>query len=475
MAALGNASGIGAFFGTLLNGHLVSLFGQKRVLIGALIILSFFIFMTFFAPNIGVLVAGEFLCGFPWGVFATVAPAYSSEVLPMALRVYFSSWVNQCFIIGQLLSAGVLRACLSRNDEWGFRIPFGIQWVWPAFLIPLLCFAPESPWHLVREGRLEDAEKSLRRLQRASAKIDVKGALATIVHTNSLEMELAVGTSYWDCFSGFELRRTEIACMCFAGQVLSGLSFAYNASYFFEQVGLAAETTYTLNFLGTALALASTLVNSFYILPRYGRRTIYVLGMFVLTIVLFVIGLLNIWTHHFAIAMLQSALTLLWTVVFQLSVGQLGWALPAEIGSTRLRQKTICLARNAYYLVGLLAGAVQPFLMNPQAWNLRGYTGFIWGTSALLTCVWAYFRLPETKDRTYEELDILFLKRLDARRFASADVNRFFNEDDHHHDAMQELAREFHRSSSHSRGGGTQRTDDAVEMHRLTPGMGMGH
>jgi SP family general alpha glucoside:H+ symporter-like MFS transporter len=66
-AGLGNASGVGAFFGVLLNGYLVGIFGQKRVLLGSLIVLSAFIFITFFAPNIGVLTAGEVLCGLPWG------------------------------------------------------------------------------------------------------------------------------------------------------------------------------------------------------------------------------------------------------------------------------------------------------------------------------------------------------------------------------------------------------------------------
>ena len=122
-----------------------------------------------------------------------------------------------CFIIGQLIAAGVLEGLVSRTDEWGYRIPFAIQWIWPAFLIPILIFSPESPWYLVRQNRLEDAEKSLRRLVRASAGIDVKATLAEIVYTNNLEEELSVGTSYWDCFTGFERRRTEIACVAFAG------------------------------------------------------------------------------------------------------------------------------------------------------------------------------------------------------------------------------------------------------------------
>lgn len=160
-----------------------------------------------------------------------------------------------CFIVGQLIANGVLAGLQSLGDEWDFRIPFALQWMWPAFLIPLIWFAPDSPWHEVRYQRYESAERAIRRVQRASAPIDPKDTLATIVYTNNLEEELSVGTSYWDCFSDFELRRTEIACMCFAGQILSGSSFSYNSSYFFEQLGLETHKIYNLNVRGTALAL----------------------------------------------------------------------------------------------------------------------------------------------------------------------------------------------------------------------------
>lgn len=42
----------------------------------------------------------------------------------MTLRVYMTSYTNMCFIVGQLVAAGILRACLERRDEWAFRIPF---------------------------------------------------------------------------------------------------------------------------------------------------------------------------------------------------------------------------------------------------------------------------------------------------------------------------------------------------------------
>lgn len=94
-------------------------------------------------------------------------------------------------------------------------------------LFPILLFAPESPWHLVRHQRYDEAERSLLRLQNKSADVDVKQTLATIIHTNALEVQLAIGTTYWDCFKGFERRRTEIACVAFAGESM-GQSISYS-------------------------------------------------------------------------------------------------------------------------------------------------------------------------------------------------------------------------------------------------------
>lgn len=87
-----------------------------------------------------------------------------------------------------------------------------------------------------------------------------------------------------------------------------------------------------------------------------------------MTTVLFVIGILNVRTEDYTIGITQSSLCLVWTVMFQLSVGQLGWALPAEMGSSRLRQKTVCLARNSYYVVSVVSGVLESYFMNPTAW-----------------------------------------------------------------------------------------------------------
>lgn len=49
-----------------------------------------------------------------------------------------------------------------------------------------------------------------------------------------------------------------------------------------------------------------------------------------------------------------------------------------EVSSTRLRSKTVGLARNLYNIVGIVAGILNTYMMNPTAWNWKGYAGFFW-------------------------------------------------------------------------------------------------
>jgi MFS transporter, SP family, general alpha glucoside:H+ symporter len=89
---------------------------------------------------------------------------------------------------------------------------------------------PESPWYLVRNDRLEEAKHSLSRLNSNKSDEQLQGQLAQLVHTVNIEVQIEktrAGASYLDLFRGVELRRTEIACVAFFGQILSGSTFAY--------------------------------------------------------------------------------------------------------------------------------------------------------------------------------------------------------------------------------------------------------
>ncbi len=277
-----------------------------------------------------------------------------------------------CFTIGQFIGAGVLQSFLNRDDDWAWRIPFALQWIWIPFLTAAALFMPESPWHLVRKGRFVDAEKSVIRLMAEHERGNAKGLVALMIHTNDLEREIATGTSYLDCFKGIDLRRTEIAMVSFLGQIASGAQFAYSATYFFQQAGLVSEDAYKLNLGGTAIAFCSSLA-AWVLMRHVGRRSLYLSGMSTLSVLLFIIGCLAIDTSKDAVKWVQSVLCLLWLLTYSLTVGPVGWVVPAEVSSTRLRSQTVVLARNGYYLAQIVANVIQPYMMNPLAWNWKGW------------------------------------------------------------------------------------------------------
>jgi MFS transporter, SP family, general alpha glucoside:H+ symporter len=65
-------------------------------MLGSLFMVICAIFLLFFAKNIGMLMAGEILCGIPWGAFQTLTTTYAAEVAPIILRPYLTTFVNMC-------------------------------------------------------------------------------------------------------------------------------------------------------------------------------------------------------------------------------------------------------------------------------------------------------------------------------------------------------------------------------------------
>lgn len=388
---LNNAAQIGPIIGAFANGYLSQQFGFRRVLLVALVGMTGTIFISFFSPTIEVLLVGLIFCGICWGIFATIGPAYSSEVCPLAFRGYLTAYTNMCFAMGQFIAGGVLEGLVNIPNEWSYRIPFAVQWAFPLPLFCILWFAPESPWWLVRKGKYDDAVKVMRRLTlKKTDEVAEKQMIAMMIHTNELEQEIESGSSWLDCFRGIDLRRTEIACITFSGQVTCGANFAYGASYFFEQAGMSANDAYKVNLGGTAIAFVGTII-AWFLMHSFGRRRIYNTGMFIMSLLLLIIGCLDFGrASHQSVKWVQASLAVLWLFVFSMTVGPIGWAIPAEISATRLRQKTICLARISYYLVTIFANSIEPYMINPTEWNWRGNTGYFWAGTAFLTFVWAF-------------------------------------------------------------------------------------
>lgn len=185
---LGNISSVGSILGLMAGGWVAERIGYRKSMIFFLVLMICFIFLYCFAQRIEILMAAGILCGLPWGTFQTLTTTYAAEISPSVLRPYLTSYVNHCWVTGQFLATAVLRSLLSRSDEWAWRIPYAIQWIWPIPIIIGVLLAPESPWWLVRHGHLEEAKKSLLKLTSKDARNYVDDMVNTMVITNEHEL-----------------------------------------------------------------------------------------------------------------------------------------------------------------------------------------------------------------------------------------------------------------------------------------------
>ena len=420
---LSNGNTVGLIIGCLINGWLADRFGRKRVMMGAYIFLSAIVFMMFFAPNVQVLLGAEILIGLPEGIFTIMGPTYACEVCPVALRPYLTAYTNLCYVVGHLIAAGVLDGLVGDPSQWSYRIPFAVQWVWPVPLFILMIFCPESPWWLVRKQRLSEAKHSLKRLVHRRRHDRIDQTLDMMVHTNAFEEQNKTSGSWRDCFRGANLRRTEVSVMGWGLQAVPGMTIAGAAmTYFFEQAGINTKDAYKLtlgvyavNFVGNILG--------WFVMGRAGRRTIYLVGFFIMGAIDFTIGFLGLPKSRAALYWAQAILIMVWYLVYSLTIGPCALTVSAETSAARQRAKTVALARCAFYVVTIINQIITPYMINPTAANLKGKAAFLPAGLCILAFIWSYFRLPECKDRTFEELDILFEKRVPTRKFKLYQIN----------------------------------------------------
>ena len=123
------------------------------------------------------------------------------------------------------------------------RVPIALQWMFPTPLAILLFLAPESPWWLVRKGKLAEAEKAIKRLGRRSANDNPRDQVSMMRRTIELEKTVKKPTLI-ELWKGTDRYRTLIVCGVYASQNLTGNLIANQATFFFERKCLLHELEY---------------------------------------------------------------------------------------------------------------------------------------------------------------------------------------------------------------------------------------
>lgn len=163
----------------------------------------------------------------------------------------------------------------------------------------------------------------------------------------------------------------------------------------FVQAGLSDVNAYNLNLALNSMFIIGTVV-SWGLLTRFGRRTIYISGLVLMCMTLLIIGGLG-FTQASAAKWTSGGLLVALNLIYNATIGAVCYVIISEVGSTRLRAKTIVLARCAYQIMNIICGIIVPRMLSPAEWNWGPKSGLFWAGSAGLTATYCWFRVPESK------------------------------------------------------------------------------
>ncbi|KAL3418226.1 MFS sp general alpha glucoside:H+ symporter [Phlyctema vagabunda] len=419
-SALQVSGQLGALIGVFLAGPLTSRIGYRYATLTGLMLLNAFIFVFYFAKSLPVIFVAQLLEGVPWGIFIANAPAYCSEIVPIKLRAPATQMLQMFWAIGSIIVGAVTYHYNTRDEAAAYRIPIALQWMFPTPLAILIFCAPESPWWLVRKGRLEEAAHAVGRLGRKSTSNpnDTVAMMRRVVELEASTKE----PNHLELFKGTDLYRTLIVCGVYLAQNLTGNLIANQAVYFFEQAGVTTNTAFALGLITSALQMIFVML-SWILTTYFGRRSIYLWGSGVNVFLLIMLGIAASVGVSNAASLAQASLGLIISVLFTLGPAPASWVIIGETSAIRLRPLTTGMGRASYYIVEIPCIFLGSYMLNPTGGNLGGKCGYVWGGTGLACLVTAFFFLPEMKGRSYREIDILFKRRVPARKWKKAVVD----------------------------------------------------
>lgn len=179
---------------------------------------------------------------------------------------------------------------------------------------------------------------------------------------------------------------------------------------------MAPDTAFALGLITSGLQCIMVML-SWFLTTYLGRRTIYVWGQAINCAFLVALGIAGSVGISTAASNAQASLGLIVSVLFCLGPAPASWVIIGETSSVRLRPLTTSVGRGAYYLVNIPCIFLASYMLNTDKWDLGGKSGYVWAGTALICTVMSWIWIPEMKDRSFREIDILFNRKVQARKW----------------------------------------------------------
>ncbi|KFY74381.1 hypothetical protein V499_05580 [Pseudogymnoascus sp. VKM F-103] len=412
----------GTFCGAIAAGDIADFIGRRMAIIAGCIIFSIGAVLQTASTTLAVMVVGRLIAGVGVGFISAIIILYMSEIAPKNVRGALVSGYQFCITIGILLANCVVYATQQRDDTGSYRIPIGVQFLWAIILAVGLFLLPESPRYFVKKGRLVEAAAALAsvRGQEVDSKY-IEDELAEIVANYEYEQQAIPQTSYiggWaNCFKGSlsdgssNLRRTILGILMQMMQQLTGINFIfYFGTIFFQSLG-TIDNPFLISLITTLVNVLSTPL-AFWIIERFGRRRILIIGASGMVAAQFIVGIIGVTAGRLEAHNATAVKTMIAFICINISFfattwGPGAWVVIGEVFPLPIRSRGVGLSTASNWFWNFLIGFITPYLVGTEKGqaNLGAKVFFLWGALCCVSFTFAYFLVPETKGLSLEQVD----------------------------------------------------------------------
>ncbi|CAK7217518.1 hypothetical protein SCUCBS95973_003182 [Sporothrix curviconia] len=410
---------VGMAAATFSAGPILHLIGRK----GGVWLGGFFVFtsviMQMLVTSVGALYASRLIMGMGSGFFLISSQLYMQEVAPPHLRplnfsVYII-WVS----IGSLVGAAINNRTSTLDGRASYRIPLGVIIAMTVLICAIMLFLPETPRHLAVRGQHDKAHKALRFLRDAAySDLQIRQEMGEILHAIEMDKQNGDKVNFLDIFRHGNLRRTATSVGLSSFNAASGSQFIIQYGVYFFVISNNGDS-FRSSVIVFSCGLIGALVSTVYS-DRVGKRPVLLIGTAVQGLCMLGMGVAYSARGLDKVATNTIlAMTCLYMFTFCATSTPFAWQVASEIPSQQLRAHTVGIASGVAFFLTFVMTFTVPYFLNPTALNWGPNYAYIWVPSNWICVVFIYFCVPETYNRTLEEIDEAYITGVPIRKFES--------------------------------------------------------
>jgi sugar porter (SP) family MFS transporter len=383
----------GAVFGALAGGRLADLISRRWTLLASGIVYVVAALAAALSQSAGQLVAARVVLGLAVGAASAVVPLYIAEQTPPKIRGGTVSY-NQLMITIGILVAYLVDFGL-RNVGSGWRWMLGIGAVPGLVLVVGMLFVPYTPRWLMQRERRDEARAVLRRTR---AEEDVEDELSEIESVLARERRAGLGALF----------RPSLRPMLIVGLGLAIVQqvVGVNTVVYFSPTILTYTGLHANDAIAQALSVGITnvvfTVLAVVLLDRVGRRVLLIIGTAGLTVALVTLGAFFAFHWEHSAPWVALVALVVFIASFAIGLGPVFWLMISEIFPLSVRSSAMSVCSLVNWVANFFVSYY--FLQLIDAIG-KAWTFWLYALMALGGIVFFVARVPETKNRTLEQIE----------------------------------------------------------------------